>query len=115
MTTPTLPPFETLEALARQRPEALEALRQELVEAVILQAPPSRRQRLRGLQFHIEQRCRLAPTPLMACIELSRHMHRSLRRLQTALQDGQPPEKISSPARVLPFTRPSAPEEASPK
>lgn len=82
--SPTLPSFDELQALARHQPEALAALRDELVEAVITQAPLARQSRLRGLQFHIEQRCRLAATPLAACIWLSQQMHHSLSQLQQA-------------------------------
>lgn len=81
----SLPSFDELRQLAEQRPEALEALRRELTNAVIDRAPPGRRQRLRGLQFQIETRCRLAPNPLAACVVVSGMMRDTFEDLRLAL------------------------------
>ena len=97
----TLPSFEDLRALAEQRPDALESLRRDLTDAVIANAPHSRQKRLRALQFQIEARCRLAATPMAACIWVSRQMHDTLESLQLALNGQLPPPK--TPCEVLPF------------
>lgn len=101
----TLPSFEELRALAEHRPDALESLRRDLTDAVIASAPDARQPRLRALQFQIETRCRLAATPMAACIWVSRQMHNTLENLHLALNHQLPPSQDR--CAVLPFTRPS--------
>ena len=66
-----LPGFETLRLLAETDPERLEQLRHRLTERLIANAPERSQRRLRGLQFQIEARLRLAPNPVAACIAVS--------------------------------------------
>lgn len=89
------PSFEELETLASQDPAAFEALRAELIEDCIRSAGPASERRLRGLQFVIDSRRRLARTPLKALIEIQAMMHDSLQRLNLALQSGSTSEETS--------------------
>lgn len=84
-----LPAPEQLRLLAEQDPEALEALRLQLVEELIGQASESTQRRLRGLQFQIDMERRRAKTPMGACIRISQMMHDSLYELNLALK-GEP-------------------------
>lgn len=99
----TLPSFEELRSLARHSPAELEALRRELTEAVIARAPRSRQPRLRGLQFQIEHRCRLAPSPLAACVWVSGRMHATFEDLRQALISLRPPPPPPPRCPVIPL------------
>lgn len=103
-----LPGFDTLRYLAEHDPDRLELLRNALTEMLILRSPAESRQRLRGLQFQINARVKLARTPIAACLAVSSMMHETLSQLQRTLCDG-PEEAIPDPqsACVLPF-RPRA-------
>jgi hypothetical protein len=73
-----LPPFDELKQLANRNPEALEALRQQLIEQTINSAGEDFRRRLRGLQFQIDMERQRASNPLSACLRMSRMMHERL-------------------------------------
>jgi len=96
-----LPAFETLRYLAEHDPERLERLRRTLTEQLIARSPETSRQRLRGLQFQIEARIRLAPNPVAACIAISGMMHSALDKLQRALRGPEP--KAAPSAKILVF------------
>jgi hypothetical protein len=101
-----LPGFDTLRYLAEHDPERLELLRSALTEILIARSPMESRQRLRGLQFQIEARVKLASNPIAACLAVSSMMHDTLAQLQRTLVDG--PEAPVAPqrnARVIPFRR----------
>jgi hypothetical protein len=66
--------FDEWASLAHSNPAAFEALRQTLIEHFIAQAPEERRQRLRCLQWRIEQERARCKTPFSACISISRMM-----------------------------------------
>lgn len=106
--TRTLPSFEDLQRLAQEQPQALEQLRRQLTDAVIEAAPPRRRQRLRGLQFQISERCRIAPNPLAACVAVSAMMHDTLADLRDLLNGEHPEPRSAHPhgATIVPFRRP---------
>ena len=63
--------LDRLTRLATQDPEAFEAERRRLVEALIESAPDSQRQRLRGLQWRVDTLREHAPTPMAACLKIS--------------------------------------------
>lgn len=63
--------FDEWRMLASSDPEAFEALRREVLQAVIERAPEHRRRRLRGLQWRIDQVRERSASPLAACISLS--------------------------------------------
>jgi hypothetical protein len=99
-----LPGFDTLRYLAEHDPERLERLRATLTEMLIARSPEESRQRLRGLQFQINARIRLAPNPVAACIAVSSMMHETLDQLQRTLCDGPDDEPSQPPpATVIPF------------
>lgn len=108
--------FDTWANLARTDPEAFESLRQAAIEQCIANAPAENRDRLRRLQWRIDQERRRAGTPLGACIRLSRMMWQSLlgegglrdrfAAVGDLLTDGSvapPPDS----ARILAFARDS--------
>lgn len=99
-----LPDFNELVALSRQDPQALETLRQQLVDQVIDNASPAAQARLRGLQFQIDAQRQLSTSAMGACVRLSRMMNASFTELMNQLN--QPSESpTQSNAKVLPFTR----------
>lgn len=102
-----LPGFDTLRYLAEHDPELLERLRETLTDMLIARSPEESRQRLRGLQFQINARIRLAPNPVAACIAVSAMMHKTLDQLQRILSEGaDDDENLHQRATILPFQRP---------
>ena len=99
-----LPGFDTLRYLAEHDPERLEHLRNALTEMLIARSPEESRQRLRGLQFQINARVKLARSPIAACLAVSSMMHDTLGELQRTLSSG--PDQVNAQsecARILPF------------
>ncbi|OFE12199.1 hypothetical protein PHACT_02835 [Pseudohongiella acticola] len=80
-----LPDFDTLLAMHRDNPEALEKLRRRLTRNILQSAPDSARQRLEGLQFRIDMELRRASNPTARCLRLSDMMHDSFARLNHCL------------------------------
>ncbi len=70
--------FDTWSEMARTDPETFELMRQAAIEAAIGSANLANRERLRRLQWRIEQERRLAHTPMAACLRLSRMMWRTV-------------------------------------
>ena len=66
--------FDAWAALAQNDPPAFEAKRLSMIEALIDEAPPELRQRLRGLQWRIDMERERCSTPLQACIRISNMM-----------------------------------------
>lgn len=97
---------EQLAKIAKEDPERLEQIRQDLINELIESVPEHRQKRLRGLQFQIDCQRKLHSSPMGACIAISRMMHESLHRLNDLLnaQDEQAPEPSIEPAKVLRFT-----------
>jgi hypothetical protein len=98
-----LPGFEMLRHLAETDPERLEQLRHRLTERLIADAPERSQRRLRGLQFQIEARLRLAPNPVAACVAISGMMHETLEHLHHALIGWPRPQPQLRKAKVLTF------------
>ena len=69
--------FEQWSLLASLDPEEFENRRKALIDAVISKAPERRRQRLRGLQWRVDQVRSRSSNPLAACISLSDMMWES--------------------------------------
>ncbi len=63
---------------ARTNPHLFEEMRRQAIEEVIAQAPKEQQQRLRCLQWRIDQERRQAKSPLGACIRISRMMWESV-------------------------------------
>jgi hypothetical protein len=108
--------FDEWARLAQRDPAGFEARRRELLDAVIAEAPASRRQRLRRLQWRIDRERERCPNPLNACVRLSGWMWRSfagdgglaesLNRLRTS-----PPQRSRPPrrAQIIAFPSPHRP------
>lgn len=104
-----LPDFNELLALSREDPEALEGLRQQLIDQVINNANPDARTRLRGLQFQIDAQRQLSSSAMGACVRVSRMMNASFTELMHQLN--HPAESPSQThAKVIPFVRSTASE-----
>lgn len=83
LSRPELPKFDDLLEMAKNNPEALEALRQQHVSALINSAPEEYQNRLRGIQFQIDaQRQIHSESPLGACVKISKMMHESFAELR---------------------------------
>ncbi|WP_203142631.1 DUF3135 domain-containing protein [Marinobacter mangrovi] len=103
-----LPSFDELRELSERDPEAFEILRADLIDNCIRHSSERNQRRLRGLQFVIEARRRIARSPMAALLDLQAMMYDSLLGLQHALLFQQPtctPVATKS-ERVLPFRPP---------
>lgn len=70
--------FEQWSELAKADPDAFEAKRAEAIDAMIQQLPEPKRERMRCLQWKIDQVRGQASNPMAACIKLSEMMWDSL-------------------------------------
>ncbi len=70
--------FDAWSEMARSDPETFELMRQAAIENVIANASESNRDRLRRLQWRIDQERRLARSPMAACLRISRMMWRTV-------------------------------------
>ena len=70
--------FDNWSVLAKSDPEAFEARRAEVIEQMIASLPEHKQQRMRCLQWKIDQVRARAGNPLSACIKLSEMMWDSL-------------------------------------
>ncbi len=68
--------FDAWSDMAKNDPETFEKMRLAAIEDVIEKAPEDNRERLRRLQWRIDQERRLARTPMAACLRISRMMWR---------------------------------------
>lgn len=66
--------FEEWAELAQSNPEAFEQQRKEYIASFIATAPGKQRSRLERLQWRIDMERRRAPTPISACVRISRMM-----------------------------------------
>jgi hypothetical protein len=87
MTHNQIPNFDTLSTLAKQDPKRLDALKRDIIEAWIEQAPAEYQRRLRGLQFQIDMEVRRAKNPMDACIRVSNMMQDSFAELRDRLNE----------------------------
>lgn len=106
-----IPTFDELKDLAQRDPAAFERLRTEIIEDCICRSSECNQRRLRGLQFVIEARRRVAGSPMKALLDIQAMMHDSFRGLQQALlvqqRPCEPPAEANS--RVLHFRSHRAP------
>ena len=70
--------FDSWAALARENPQAFEIKRRYIIEQVISQASPGRQQRLRCLQWQLDQIRNTSRTPLAACLRMQRMLWEKL-------------------------------------
>ncbi len=102
--------FDAWAELARKDPEAFELERKLLIERAIMKASAEKRQRLRCLQWKLDQIRDLASTPMAACLQINRLLWEhicsergllcSIERLQSV---GAGPEAPQSTAKILHF------------
>jgi len=76
--------FDSMSLIAKQDPDEFERLRQSAIDEFIAQAPADRRQRLRCLQWRIDQERRNC-SPLSACLKISRMMWNHLMHVEGLL------------------------------
>ena len=69
--------FDEWRVLASRDPDEFEAARRKALDAVIARAPERRRQRLRGLQWRVDQVRGRSSSPMAACISLTDMMWES--------------------------------------
>ena len=102
-----MPTFDELRDLAQRDPEGFERLRKELIDDFISRSRENHQRRLRGRQFVIEARRRVAGSPMKALLDIQGMMYDSVISLQQALVDHQRPPESAAPTstRVLPFRR----------
>jgi len=70
--------FKLWSDLAQQDSDSFESMRLAAIEEFIESAPEARKQRLRCLQWRIDQERRLSRSPMGACIRISRMMWETL-------------------------------------
>lgn len=99
-----IPTFDELKDLAQRDPAGFEQLRTELIEDCIRQSRESHQRRLRGRQFVIEARRRVAGSPMKALLEIQAMMYDSVLSLQHTVRTLRCPSS-AEPANtsVLPF------------
>ena len=110
-----LPSHAFLSQLAHDDPVAYEALRANLISALMEQAPDSNKIRLRGLQFRIDCIRSLSKTALGSTVKVYAMMWQSFRRMNQELNqfkrvDLCQPTRRS--ARIIEFRRSSGPRDA---
>ncbi len=101
--------FDQMRMLAASDPEAFEAYRREVIEGAIARAPARRRERLRCLQWRIEQVREHAANPMAACISLSGMMWEAVtgeQGLQARLNRRAPLTSQEARAAVVPLRPP---------
>lgn len=106
--------FDEMLVLAKTDPATFEARREEYIESFLTSIPAAKRNRLRGLQWQIDQTRQLARTPMASYIAISNMMWDSLhllglqQRELVKLATGQPAQFInrqpaSEKATIIPF------------
>ena len=97
--------FEGWRRLAQDDPEGFERRRRATIDAAIDQAPWEQRDRLRRLQWRIDQVRRRSGSPLAACVRLSNMMWERIcgeHGLLQVLEEGKPPD-AETRSRVVPL------------
>ncbi|CAH0534574.1 hypothetical protein VST7929_02518 [Vibrio stylophorae] len=102
-----LPPFDQLMRLAEQQPKALDALRYQLSQELIAQAPKERQPQLHAHYSHINRLIGLGKNPHHVNVLLSRELHKQVHRLQRALKGELSGANNANhhPAEVIPLAR----------
>jgi hypothetical protein len=102
--------FDAWATLARNDPQAFEAKRNVVLETAIQQAPAQRQQRLRCLQWKLDQVRHTAPTPMSATVRMQELMWDSvigegglLARLQQFQKAESSTETRVTSAKILQF------------
>jgi hypothetical protein len=107
-----LPPprdFDAWSALARSDPQAFEVCRERVIDEAIRRAPAHRQQRLRRMQWKLNQIRNTSRTPMIACLRMHRLMWQAVIGETGLLECLNRPDAIrrsrDRAARVVPFAR----------
>ncbi|MDK8463041.1 DUF3135 domain-containing protein [Marinobacter sp. SS13-12] len=102
-----MPTFDELKDLAQRDPQGFELLRAELIDDCIERRRACNQRRLRGCQFMVEGRRRVARSPMKALLDIQGMMYDSALRLKRVLLVKPDSSEMSGPARarILPFRR----------
>ncbi|UCC55807.1 MAG: DUF3135 domain-containing protein [Gammaproteobacteria bacterium] len=111
--TPAPQDFDEWAKLAATDLPAFETQRKRVIEAAIRQAPTCKQQRLRCLQWKLEQIRNTARTPMVACLRMNRMLWDALAgdggllaRLHEATCDGaHPGNHRATKAKIIPLER----------
>lgn len=102
--------FDTWAKLASNNPHAFELERRLLLERAIMRAPADKQQRLRCLQWKLDQIRNLASTPMAACLQINRLLweniiseHGLLHNLQRLQSWERPNNTDPATAEILQF------------
>lgn len=105
--------FDQWTKIAQQEPEKFEAMRRQMIDDLIAQAPEHLKPRIAGLQWQIDQIRNQAGNPMAACLQISQkmwgHVLSENGLLNTLKQPGKildAAEKNAAVAKILPFERP---------
>jgi hypothetical protein len=71
-TSPPPRDFDSWSTLARSDPRAFEDCRDRIINEAILRAPPHKQQRLRRMQWKLNQIRNTSRTPMVACLRMNR-------------------------------------------
>lgn len=82
-----MPDFNELLRLAKEEPDALEALRKQYTEQLLASAPAESLQRLQGIAFVLDAKRRTAHSPAEACKAMSELMLERLKMLHANFED----------------------------
>ena len=97
--------FDHWARLAHTDPEAFERERAALVARTIAEAPAASRERLRRLQWKVDQIRRTSPTPMAAFLRIYRMMWDSVEGPGGLIEalGGEPSRPAGPPGEVVPF------------
>lgn len=97
----SLPDFDTLQQLAKDDPQALERLRQTLIDETIATAKPDHQPQLRALQSHVDRTLERASNPYHGLVQVMAMMQDKLYCLALALN--QPDAYFDQQATIVPL------------
>jgi hypothetical protein len=99
--------FDTWVRLAQTDPQRFEDLRDRVLDYCITRAPSKRQDRLRRLQWRVNQVRNTASNPMSACISISNMMWSSFSHLDKVYEDLRHSRRpFRRCARILPFREP---------
>ena len=106
-------PFDDWARLASEDPDSFEAARRLMIDSLIETAPGPVQARLRGLQWQIDQVRTMTPTPLGACVKISKLMWEKLlgpeglvEHMERLGSGDKPADRPPAGAQVIPLRRP---------
>ena len=86
--------FDSWAKMAQQDPGKFEQMRQQLIDETIEQTPDHHKQRMRGLQWQIDQIREQAGNPMAACLQIYQKMLDSLCGEKGLIKALQEPERL---------------------